>query len=762
MNAPHLTRREFIAALGGIVLSFSLAPEVVLGQDPARLPGSLQTNRMLDAWLRINADGSVTVFTGKVELGQGIVTALAQIAAEELDVPLARVTMVSGDTGRTPNEGQTAGSQSIEQSGTALRMAGAEVRALLIALAATKLGVAADTLKVTDGVIHAPDGRKVGYGELAAETDLKREATATVRPKPAAQHKIVGKSAPRIDIPAKVTGGAAFVQDVRLPAMVHGRVVRPPRYGARLESFDEARVKAMPGVIAVVRDGSFLGVVAQREEQAINARFVLIEFAKWSGGTELPDPAKMYEQLMSLRSEDRVISEKDAPVPAGATVIEATYHRPYQAHAAIAPSCALAEFKDGKLTVWTHSQGVFPLRATIARALGMQPRDIRCIHAEGAGCYGHNGADDVAFDAAMLARAVNGRPVRLQWMRDDEFKWEPYGPAMTMKVKGAVAGGRVVDWAYDVWSQSHNMRPGDPDGINLLGSWYLADAKRPGPARHAAQPNGAGDRNAITLYDFPRQRTTHHLIMDNPVRTSALRTLGAYANVFAIESFMDELAAAAGIDPVAFRLAHIKDERERAVIEAVAKAAAWKPGEKGDGRRGRGIGYARYKTVATYTAVIAEVEVNRTTGVVKVPRIWAAADAGQIINPDGLTNQIEGGVIQSMSWTLHEHVQFDRSGILSEDWSNYPILTMPDVPRVETVLINRPNERSLGAGEAAQGPAAAAIANAFAAATGMRIRELPLMPERVKLALGSPLIGKPLATIRYPVDASADVVKPGQ
>lgn len=735
MNAPRLTRREFTAALGGIVLSFSLVPTVMRGQEPARLPGSLHTNRTLDAWLRINADGSVTVFTGKVELGQGIVTALAQIAAEELEVPLARVTMVSGDTGRTPNEGQTAGSQSIEQSGTALRMAGAEVRALLIDLAAKKLGFAADTLKVTDGVIHAPDGRKVGYGELAAETNLKREASAKVTPKLPAQHKIVGKSAPRIDIPGKMTGGAAFVQDVRLPGMLHGRVVRPPRYGARLDGFDEARIKAMPGVIAVVRDGSFLGVLARREEQAINARLVLIESARWSGGAALPDPANLYGELMSLRIEDRVINEKDAPVPAGAKMLEATYHRPYQAHAAIAPSCALAEFKDGKLTVWTHSQGVFPLRATIARALALQPRDIRCVHAEGAGCYGHNGADDVAFDAALLARAVDGRPVRLQWMRDDEFKWEPYGPAMTMKVRGAVAGGRVVDWAYDVWSQSHNTRPGDPDGINLLGSWYVADAKRPGPARHAAQPNGAGDRNAITRYDFPRQRTTHHLIMDNPLRTSALRTLGAYANVFAIESFMDELAAAAGIDPVAFRLAHITDERERAVIEAVAKAADWRQGEKGNGRRGRGIGYARYKTVATYNAVIAEVDVDRRTGVVRVPRIWTAADAGQIINPDGLINQIEGGIVQSMSWTLHEQVRFDRNGILSDDWMNYPILTTPDVPRVETVLIDRPNERSLGAGEASQGPAAAAIANAFAAATGRRIRELPLTPERVRAAL---------------------------
>jgi CO/xanthine dehydrogenase Mo-binding subunit len=731
----NTTRRDFLKSAGGIVVAFSWSVPTALAQQAARpaLPGSLATNRMLDGWVRVNPAGTVTVFTGKCELGQGILTALTQIAAEELDVAYERVEIVSADTARTPNEGMTAGSMSVENSGTALRFACAEARQILLELAAEKLGDAVANLTVADGTVTGAG--EVTYWELAREANLEREATAQMMPKPPAQHSIVGRSLPRRDIPAKVTGGAAFVQDLRLPGMVHGRVVRPPRYGATLDSFDEAGVMAMPGVIAVVHDGSFLGVVARREEQAINARLVLSASAEWSGGSELPDPANLYEQLMSLRSEDRVIGEKDAPVPAGAKVIEATYHRPYQAHAAIAPSCAVAEFKDGQLAVWTHSQGVFPLRATIARALGLEPRDIRCIHAEGAGCYGHNGADDVAFDAAMLARAVDGQPVRLQWMRDEEFKWEPYGPAMTMKVKGAIAGGRVVDWAYDVWSQSHNMRPGRPDGINLLGSWYLADAKQPGPARHAAQPNGAGDRNAITRYDFPRQRTTHHLIMDNPVRTSALRALGAYANVFAIESFMDELAAAAGIDPVAFRLAHINDERERAVIEAVARAAAWEPGEEGEGLRGRGIGYARYKTVATYCAVIAEVEVDRTTGIVKVPRIWASADAGQIINPDGLTNQIEGGVIQSASWTLHEHVRFDRNGILSQDWMNYPILTMPDVPSVETVLIDQPNERALGAGEAAQGPTAAAIANAFAAATGRRIRELPLRPERVKAAL---------------------------
>jgi nicotinate dehydrogenase subunit B len=736
MSAPPLTRRHFAAAVGGIVLSFSLGPRFVAAEQPSKLPGSLDTNRMLDAWIRINSDGDATVFTGKVELGQGVVTALAQIAAEELDLPLARVSMIAADTGRTPNEGQTAGSQSIELSGTALRMAGAEVRSILVDLASKRWNVAADTLKASDGVISAADGRRLAYGELAGDANLHREATAKVLPKPQAEHKFVGKSIARLDIPAKVTGAKAFVQDIRLAGMLHGRVVRPPHYGAKLEEFDEAAAKALPGVIAVVRDGSFLGVVAQREEQAIKAREALIGSARWSGGGELPDPERIYEHLLSLSMQDAVISDKQAPLlDSGAKVIEATYHRPYQAHGSIAPSCAVAEFKDGKLTVWTHSQGVFPLRETMARALNMQPAAIRCIHAEGAGCYGHNGADDAALDASVLARAIEGRPVRLQWMRDDEFKWEPYGPAMVMRAKGAVSAGRIVDWNYDVWSNSHNMRPGDPDGVNLLGSWYLADGKKIGPARTIAQPNGAGDRNAIPLYDLPRHRITSHLIKEMPLRVSALRALGAYANVFAIESFMDELAAAAGADPVAFRLAHLNDKRARAVIEAAANAADWKPGQKGDGNRGRGIGFARYKTTATYNAVIVEVEVDRESGVIKVPRAWTSVDAGQIINPDGLVNQIEGGIVQSTSWTLREQVRFDKNGILSRDWKTYPVLTFPQVPKIETVLIGRPNERALGAGEASQGPTVAAIANAFAAATGKRIRDLPYNPEGVKAAL---------------------------
>src|ERR1700681_2359252 len=734
MNPRNLSRREFAAALGGIVVSFGLAPRLALGQQ-ATLPGSLAGNPMLDAWLRLTPDGTATVFTGKVELGQGIITALAQIAAEELDLPLARIKMISGDTGLTPNEGQTAGSQSIEASGTALRMAGAEARAILIDLAAKRFGVAADTLTAGDGIITSRDGRKIGYGELAGEADLHREATAKVAPKPPAEHRIVGTATRRRDIPAKVTGGAAYVQDVRLPGMLHGRVVRPPRYGAKLESFDQAAVKALPGVTAIVRDGSFLGVVAEREEQAIKARDALKKSARWSGGNELPDPAKIYEHLLSLSMEHKVISDKQAPLPDGAKRLEATYHRPYMAHASIGPSCSVAQVQDGKVTIWTHSQGVFPLRATMAKALDMPASAIRCIHAEGSGCYGHNAADDVALDAALLARATAGRPVRVQWMRDDEFMWEPYGPAMVMRAQAALKDGRIVDWNYDVWSNSHNMRPGDPDGVNLLASWYLEKPKQPGPPRALAQPAGGGDRNAIPLYDLPRQRVTSHLIKEMPLRVSALRTLGAYANVFAIESFMDELAAAAQADPVAFRLAHLKDPRAKAVIEAAAKAADWKPGEKGSGTHGRGIAFARYKTLATYVAVIVDLELDRESGGIKVPRAFVAVDSGQIINPDGLTNQIEGGIVQSTSWTLHEQVRFDKTGILSQNWDSYPILTMNEAPSVTTVLIDRPSEHPLVAGEASQGPTAAAIAHAFTGATGRRIRELPLHPDRVKAAL---------------------------
>jgi CO/xanthine dehydrogenase Mo-binding subunit len=732
-----LTRRQFGNGVGTLVIGFTLAPRLTLA-EAASLPGSLANNRMLDAWLRINADGSATIFAGKVELGQGILTALAQIAAEELDLPFARIEMVSGDTARTPDEGHTSGSQSIEYGGTAIRLACAEARALLIEQASLRFNVASDALHVSDGVIATADGRKVTYGELADGLSLHREAGARIPPKPPAQHTIVGRPVPRSDIPAKVTGGAAYVQDLRLPGMVHGRVVRPPRYGASLDSVDAAAVESMPGVIVVVRDGSFLGVIAAREEQAIKAREALMRSAKWSGGRELPDPTRLHEHLLTLPAQAAVVSEKRTAAPAGARTIEATYTRPYQAHASIGPSCAVAELKSGKLTIWTHSQGVFPLRRDLAKALNMDAGNVRCVHVEGSGCYGHNGADDVALDAALLARAAAQRPVRLQWMRDDEFAWEPYGSAMIMQAKASLdAEGRIVEWIYDVWSNTHSTRPAAPAANNnLLASWYLAQPSTAGPPVNIPQPAGGGDRNAVPLYDFPKQLIVNHLITAMPLRVSALRTLGAYGNVFALESFMDELAAASGRDPVAFRLAHLIDPRARAVIEAAAKKAGWRDARNGDGTRGRGIGFARYKNLSTYVAVVAEVEIDRGAGTIRVPRAVAAADAGQIINPDGLRNQIEGGIIQSTSWTLHEAVRFDRNGITSRDWSSYPILTMPDAPKVEVELIDRPTEKSLGSGEAAQGPMVAAIANAFAHATGKRLRDLPFTPERVRTTLG--------------------------
>ncbi len=418
-----------------------------------------------------------------------------------------------------------------------------------------------------------------------------------MRPKPAGLHKIVGQSIPRFDIPGKVTGKAMYVQDLRLPGMVHGRVVRPPQYGATLASLDDSKAKAIPGVIAIVRDGSFLGVIAEREEQAVKARAALADGAKWTPGPDLPDPANLFAHLKALPTKVEVIGVKQAPILASAPkVVEATYTKPYMAHASIGPSAAVAEFKDGKFTVWTHSQGVFPLRAEIAKTLKVPPAAVRCIHTEGSGCYGHNGADDVAVDSALLARAVPGRPVRLQWMRDDEFAWEPYGPAMAMQAKASLDGqGRIVDWNYEVWSNSHSTRPQSTTGANVLAAWYLAEPQQMGPPTSPPQPAGGGDRNAIPLYDFPNQRVVHNFIQPMPIRVSALRTLGAYANVFAAESFMDELALAAGADPVAFRLAHLKDPRAKAVIEKVAAMANWKAGAKGDLARGRGIGFSKYK-----------------------------------------------------------------------------------------------------------------------------------------------------------------------
>jgi CO/xanthine dehydrogenase Mo-binding subunit len=732
---PVLTRRQFGKRLTGIVVAFSLAPQIVWSAE-ADLPGSLGAAPKLDAWLHIDSAGMVTVFTGKVEIGQGILTALAQIAAEELDVSLESIRMVSGDTTLTPNEGYTSGSRSIEHGGTALRFACAEARTILIEKASAGLGVPAEKLEIANGAVRAVDGRKLTYGQIAQSGSLRRKATAKVPPKPASEHKIVGKPVPRLDIPAKVMGGPAFVQDMRLPGMVFGRIVRPPGPRARLQGVDRSSVQRMPGVLTVVRDGSFLGVVAMREEQAIEACEALRQSAKWALAGDLPDSERIHAWLKAQPSMDEVVSEKsDATAAPSVRQMEATYTKRYVAHASIGPSCAVAEMKDGKLRVWSHTQGVYPLRSALTAVMKLTPESIVVSHVEGAGCYGHNGADDAALDAALLARAVPGHPVKMQWMREDEFAWEPFGSAMVMHLRAGLASdGRIVDWQHELWSHGHSTRPGRPRSSNLLASWYLAEPFEPAPVRGGSQPAGAEDRNAVPLYDFPNQKIIKHLIKEMPLRTSALRTLGAYGNVFALESFMDELAAAAGVDPVAFRLRHLKDPRGRAVIETAASKAGWKPGFKSDGTHGRGIGFARYKNLACYVACVADVAVDRKTGHVGVIRVVAAADAGQIINPKGLEMQIEGGIVQSTSWTLKEAVQFDRTKVTSRDWAGYPILTFPEAPKVEVHLLNRPEERSLGSGEASSGPAAAAIVNAVSNALGRRIRDLPLTAGRIKVA----------------------------
>ena len=733
-----ISRRDLLKAGGALIVYVGLLPQarLALAAATGKPPGSLATATALDAWIRINADGTVTVFTGKVEIGQGITTALAQVVAEELDVSLDRLRLVTADTERTPNEGYTSGSWSMVMSGTALRFAAAQARFILLRMAAAELGAPHDQLQVQDGTVTLPGSQQhTTYWDLMGGRFFRYRVTGTVPPKPPAAHRIVGTAVPRLDIPAKVSGGMAYVQDLRLPGMVHARVVRSPSYGAKLLSFDEAAVAGMPGVLKIVRNGSYLAVIAEKEWQAIQAHDKLAQSATWEERPTLPAEEQLYDFLVNLPTEDSVILDKPpAHTAAAARRFEATYHRPYVMHGAIGPSCAVGLWQDEALTVWTHSQGVYPLRRSIAEMLRLPDGRIRCIHMEGSGCYGQNGADDAAADAALLARALPGRPVRVQWMRQDEHSWEPYGPAMVMRAHAAVDGdGTIEEWNYEVWSPTHSARP---DGSALLmPQWDLEPPGTPPPSAPIPQPQGGGDRNAIPLYDVPSGRVVHHFIPAVTLRSSALRSLGAYANIFAIESFMDELATSVGADPVDYRLRHLKDPRGAEVIKAAADRFGWSNYAAQPGH-GRGFGWARYKNEAAYTAVAAEVAVDHTSGHVRVLRVVAADDSGEIVNPDGVRNQIEGGIVQATSWTLKEAVRFDRTRITSRDWSSYPILTFPEVPaEVEVVLVDRPGQPFLGTGEAAQGPTVAAIANAVANATRVRIRELPLTPARVLAAL---------------------------
>ncbi len=737
MNGPvDFSRRSVLAGGGALIVSFSLGDAFADDQTAApKPPGSLATSPYLDAWIRIDADGTITALTGKAELGQGFKTAFQQIAAEELDVPFKSVNVITADTRRTANEGYTSGSNSMKYSGTAIQNAAAQVRELLVAEAARRLELPPESLKTENATVIAADGRKLGYGELVAGDMLHVQAQAKSKLKDPASYQIMGQPIPRVDIPAKVTGGAAYIQDMRLPGMVHARVVRPPSYGAELVALDTAAIEKLPGVVKIVRDGNFLAVVATKEYQAVKAMRALASVAKWRETAQLPKQDDLPNVITALPSQDTVIYQQSNPSASGTKTLEASYTRPYQAHGSIGPSCAVAQTINDTMTVWTHTQGVYPDRAGIAEMLKVPPASVRLIHVEGSGCYGHNGADDAAADAALIARAMPGVPVRVQWMREQEHAWEPFGPAMVTKLKASIDGnGAIVDWNFEVWSNTHSMRPGGAGSMLVaqhLAQPFAVPAPKPLPL-----PEGGGDRNAIPFYKFPNAKVVHHFIPKMPLRISAMRALGAYHNVFSIESFMDELALAAGADPVEFRLKHLEDARGRDVIEKAAKEFGWQKGQKASPDRGYGFAFARYKNLAAYCAIATEIEVNKQTGRPRLVRAVAAVDSGQVVNPDGLTNQIEGAILQSMSWTLYESVTFDDTRITSVDWQTYPILRFDAVPeKVDVHIINRPGQPFLGSGETGQGPAAASIANAIANATGKRLRDLPLTRKRIKGAI---------------------------
>ena len=694
------------------------------------LPGSLNANRRLAQWLRVLPDGMIEMRSGKVEIGQGIVTALAQIAAEELDVGIERIRMLPVSTADSPNEAVTSSSLSIQNSGSALRYACAEARAIYLDAAAARLGVNAASLTVAGGEFSSSSGARTSYAELADDRLLAREATASAPPKTASQHRLVGKPLPRLDLPQKIYGQPRFVHDLELPGMLHARVLRPPSPAATLASLEDARARALPGVFAVVRDGSFVGVLAEREETALKALEALRQDALWQEAETLPDAPALGDWLKAQPVETRVIAERGPGSAAGAArVRRARYTRPYLAHASIAPSCAVAQWDGAQLHVWSHSQGIYNLRIDLALALALPAERIVVEHVEGAGCYGHNGADDAAFDAALLARAAAGRPVKLQWSRADELTWAPFGPAMTVEIEADLdAAGAILAWRQDIWSNGHVNRPGRAKLPALLAAAHLEHPfERPIAFNPPLEAGGGAERNAIPAYALPAWRIVSHRLLAMPLRTSALRSLGAFANVFAIESFLDELAAEQREDPLALRLRLQPEPRARAVLEAAARRANWAGWTKREGR-GHGIGYARYKGSGALCAVIAEIEAGRE---IRVERLVIAVDVGLAINPDGVRNQIEGGAIQATSWTLKEQVRFDGMRITSNSWEEYPILRFSEVPAVEIELLVRSQEPALGAGEAAQGPTAAAIANAVFDALGVRVRDLPITPGRI-------------------------------
>jgi len=734
------TRRQFIRQTGALVVYFSL-PGSVSAQYLSPNPGQTQNvkgNASLDTWIRVDAGGLIVISAGKVELGQGISTALAQIAAEELDISLSRVRMTEVDTAHSPDESYTFSATSVQQSGTRVRKAAAYARQILLARAANELRVPESQLSITDGsILLNGDPTGLDYWRLLEGKDFDTLVPDDVAGKPAEQYQLIGKAAQRLDIPGKVFANASYLADMRMPDLVYARVVRSAKPAAGLVSVDTQKAARMQGVLKIVHDGSFLAVVAERESQAVAAATEVSKSCTWQSDDSLPDADKLSAWLKSAKAETHVVAEGAATlVESAVRVLSAEYSRPFLAHASIAPSAAIALWDGSNLVVWSHGQGMYPLRGAIAHTLQLEEQQVRCIHVESGGVYGHNGADDAACDAAAIAMRLPNRPVKLQWSRSDEFTHEPYGSAMTVSTQaGLNSQGKILEWTQEIWSCTHSTRP---DGSAKAGNLLYAQQKRkplaaPYP-RVIKQPIGGADRNAIPLYEIPAVKVTKHIVQEMPVRVSALRSLGAYANIFSIESFMDELAWVNQLDPFEFRLAHLSDQRARFVLEKLRDLSGWTQRPEGGAGKGWGIGFAKYKNLSAYFAVLVALTVNPDDGSVQLDNIYSVIDAGLVVNPDGVRAQIEGGLLQSASWTLKEQVKFDQSGMLSKDWISYPILRFSEVPEMAVEIVERPGQPWLGVAEAAQGPTSAAIANAIFHASGKRLRDIPLTATKILAA----------------------------
>lgn len=728
------TRRNFIKQIGYVSIGFSLtgassvAQDALLSRSKVGLLKSPPDKNQVNTWLQILENGRVLVMTGKIELGQGIRIAVAQMAAEELDMNLDLVDVNLAETGKTPNEGFTAGSNSIASSAMSVRKAAAAAREIVLKLASEKWGVPVSDLRLKNGMVSGSN-QKITLYELFDGKQIKETITEATEYKGKTVRKFVGKPIPRKDIEAMVRGEEVFVQDLRFPGMVHARVVRPPSYTSKLVSIDDAELERLPGYLKLHRQGSFVGVLATEEYQAIRLMEKAKQVVKWDAPETLPANVDLMEYLKSLPVDSETQEEKgngDTSIEGSNLHLSSSFFKPYLMHAANGPSCAVALYQDEKLYVWSHSQGVYPLRGTLAKLLKMADDDVIIKAVPGSGCFGQNGANDAAAEAALMAKEYPGKHIRLQWTREDEHGWEPYGTAMIVELKaGLDQQGKIKGWNTDIWSDGHSNRPnGNPN--TLLPAQFLDE----GYGHPGIGYRGGAVRNASPYYAIPNLKVKTH-IFQGPLRASSLRGLGTYANVFAIESFIDELARKVNRDPFEFRLMHSEDERAIACMNRLKTMVVNVSVGKDEGL---GIAFSRYKNTASYCAMAAEVKVDRTTGKVQVKKMWAVVDAGETINPDGLKNQMEGGMIQSASWALKEEVLFDTQHVTNLDWSSYPIFRFPDTPEIDVEVIDRVDEPPMGAGEAAQAPATAAIVNAIFDATGVRIRRLPVNTDLLKLA----------------------------